>query len=240
MPRGPKNSSRFGEASQCSTSSTSCVISSVVMCRACHRTHHTSNSQSGLPCGQLRHQPQQAVQSTRAAAYDTFRKPAHLPRSARPQPPMSGLLCTATLVGPYRRATSTPAGMRARGFPYVLALLVHRGRGTGRSLRVARPAGQASVATRKGAPTSGPNTSVGGQASAVRTGDLLEQTGHQRRRLPRSGQRPHLAAIRAADRQTKLPMTGRPDYSSRTESSTPTTRSRLSSATYTSTSPAPT
>jgi hypothetical protein len=34
MPSGPNISSRFGDASQCSTSSTSCVIISVVMCGA--------------------------------------------------------------------------------------------------------------------------------------------------------------------------------------------------------------
>src|SRR5438270_7062113 len=47
MPRGPKYSSRFGEVSQCSMSSTSWVISSVVMCRGSRRTHQTRNSQSG-------------------------------------------------------------------------------------------------------------------------------------------------------------------------------------------------
>src|SRR5437879_1512168 len=66
MPRGPKYSSRLGEASQCSTSSTSWVISSVVMRRRCPRTKHDRNSHSELPPCTIVANHQRAAQRARS------------------------------------------------------------------------------------------------------------------------------------------------------------------------------
>src|SRR3954452_3402523 len=71
MPRGPKNSSRFGEASHWSTSSTSCVIRSVVMRAGCAGRSEPAIVSRGCPVhGRLAPSTRSAEGAFRNAAAD--------------------------------------------------------------------------------------------------------------------------------------------------------------------------